>query len=330
MRKTIVIVLLALMLVASVFAQGSQETKTLKLCSLENEEHGQGVLLKTFKEKVEELSGGKIKVNLFFNGSLYTQDGAIPPLVSGELEMNLTSVQQTADYLPSIAMFAATYMFKSYDHMRRVMDSDIGLTLAEQVKAAAGYYPIGYYYNGSRELNLRTDTPVTKPQDLSSTILRMPNSEAWIHAGESLGAKVTPLAYAEVYTALQTGTIDAQDNPLPGTRNSKFYEVTKQLVITNHIIDFGLIAINAKLWDSFTAEEQGWLREAAKAAAKACDETQLKLESELISFMEAQGLKITYPDINAFAEYSHNYYESHNLTSAWDMDLYNRVQSMAN
>lgn len=329
MKKGIVIVLLVLVMLSSVFAQGSQETKTLKLCSLENEEHGQGILLKTFKEKVEELSGGKIKVDLFFNGSLYTQDGAIPPLRSGELEMNLTSVQQTADFLPSIAMFAATYMFKSYDHMRRVMDSDIGLALADQVKEAAGYYPIAYYYNGSRELNLRTDTPVTKPEDLSSTILRMPNSEAWIHAGESLGAKVTPLAYAEVYTALQTGTIDAQDNPLPGTRNSKFYEVTKQLVITNHIIDFGLIAINAKLWDSLTAEEQGWLREAAVAAAKACDETQLKLESELISFMQDQGLIITYPDIDAFAEYSHNYYESNNLTSTWDMDLYNRVQSMA-
>lgn len=329
MKKLVSVLLALAVLLSATSCTSAEKTRTLKMCTLENEEHGQGVLLTTFKKNIEELSGGKIKMELYFNGSLYTQDGAIPPLISGELDMNLTSVQQTADYLPSIAMFASTYMFKSYDHMRKVMDSDIGIELAEQIKEASGYYPIGYYYNGSRELNLRTDKEVTKPEDLSSTILRMPNSEAWIQAGESLGAKVTPLAYAEVYTALQTGTIDAQDNPLPGTRNSKFYEVTKQLVITNHIIDFGLIAINGTLWDSLSEEEQGWMREAAKAAVKACDETQLGLESQLISFMEEQGLKIVYPDIDAFAEYSHNYYVNNNLTTAWDMNLYDLVQSMA-
>lgn len=326
--KKLVSLLLALCMVVCFAATASAKT-VLKLCSLENEEHGQGVLLTTFKEKIEELSGGTIEVKNYFNGSLYTQDGAIPPLISGELEMNLTSVQQTADYLPPIAMFASTFMFKSYDHMRKTMDSQIGIDLAEKVKEAAGYYPIGYYYNGSRELNLRSDKEVTKPEDLKGVVLRMPNSEAWIAAGESLGAKVTPLAYAEVYTALQTGTIDAQDNPLPGTRNSKFYEVTKQLCITNHIIDFGLIAVNAGVWDSLTEEEQGWMREAAAAAVKACDETQLALEAELISFMEENGLKIVYPDINAFAEYAHNYYIDHNLTADWDMDLYDEIQKLA-
>lgn len=326
--KKIVSIMLVLCLLIGFEATASAAT-TLKFCTLENEEHGQGVLLRTFKEKIEELSGGSIQVKNYFNGSLYTQDGAIPPLISGELEMNLTSVQQTADYLSPIAMFASTFMFKSYDHMRKVMDSQIGIDLAEQVKEAAGYYPIGYYYNGSRELNLRTDKEVKTPEDLKGVVLRMPNSEAWIAAGESLGAKVTPLAYAEVYTALQTGTIDAQDNPLPGTRNSKFYEVTKQLCITNHIIDFGLIAVNANVWDSMTEEEQGWMREAAAAAVKACDETQLDLEAKLISFMEGEGLKIVYPDINAFSEYAHNYYIEHNLNADWDMDLYEEVQKMA-
>ena len=226
-------------------------------------------------------------------------------------------------------MFASTYMFKSYDHMRKVMDSDVVKDLADQVKEAAGYYPIGWYYNGSRQLNLRTDKEVTKPEDLAGVVLRMPDSEAWIAAGESLGAKVTPLAYAEVYTALQTGTIDAQDNPMLGTKNSMFYEVTKQMSLTYHIIDFGLIAVNNSVWDSLTEEEQGWMKEAAAEAVKACDATQLAAEAELIDFFKEQGLKIVNPDIDAFAEHAHAYYQEHGLTKDWDMELYDVIQGMA-
>lgn len=332
MKKAIAVLLVLVMVlgVAALSGCGQKSDKiVLKICTLENEEHGQGVLLTTFKQKVEELSGGTIEVQTYHNGSLYTQDGAIPALKSGELEVNLTSLQQTADYLPSISMFASTFMFKNYDHMRKVMDSEIGENLKKQVKDAAGYIPLGWYYNGSRQLNLVKKDPVMTPADMKGVILRMPSSDAWLAAGESLGASVSPLAYGEVYTALQTGTIEAQDNPMPAVKTAKFYEVTNQLCLTYHIIDFGLIAMNAKLWDTLNEEQQGWLVEAANAAAKACDEVILKGEAELISFFQNEGLSIVYPDVNAFAEYAHNYYVSKNLTADWDMDLYDRIQKMA-
>lgn len=308
---------------------GEDEKVVLKFCTLENEEHGQGVLLTTFKEELENLSGGQIEVQVYHNGSLYTQDGALPALRSGELEMNLTSLQMTAEYLPSIAMFASTYMFKGYDHMRAVMDSEIGEDIKQSVKDAAGYIPLAYYYNGSRQLNLTQTEEVTKPEDLNGVLLRMPSGEAWEAAGKSLGASVTPLAYSEVYTALQTGTIDAQDNPMPAVKTAKFYEVTEQLCLTYHIVDFGLVALNADVWDSMTEEQQAWAVEAAEKAAKACDEVILKNEAELISFFEGEGLNIVYPDVDAFSEYAHNYYTENNLTSDWDMDLYDKVQKMA-
>ena len=329
--KKIIAIALALVMVLSLTACGAGSDKkiTLKFCTLENEEHGQGVLLTTFKEKIEELSGGQIEVQTYHNGSLYTQDGAIPALTSGELEMNLTSIQQTADYLPSIAMFASTFMFKNYDHMRKVMDSQIGDDLKEQVKEAAGYIPLGYYYNGSRQLNLVQEEPVKTPADLKGVILRMPSSDAWIAAGESLGASVSPMAYSEVYTGLQTGTIDAQDNPMPAVKTAKFYDVTKQLCLTYHIIDFGLIALNADVWDSLNEEQQGWLLEAADVAAKACDEVILKNEAELVDFFKGEGLTIVNPDVDAFSEYAHKYYVDNKLTTDWDMDLYAKVQAMA-
>lgn len=331
MKKVIALLLVLVLAVTLTSCSSNQGKKvTLKFCTLENEEHGQGVLLSTFKKKVEELSGGQIEVQTYYNGSLYTQDGAIPALKSGELEMNLTSLQVTSEYMPSLAMLASTFMFKNYEHMRTAMDSQIGTDLRTQIKDAAGYIPLGYYYNGSRQLNLTSDTPVTTPADMNGVILRMPAGEAWQAAGESLGASVSPLAYAEVYTALQTGTIDAQDNPMPAVKTAKFYEVTKQLCLTYHIVDFGLIALNGKVWDGLTAEQQGWLLEAADAAAKACDEVILKNEAELVAFFEAEGLKVVQPDVNAFSEYAHNYYVENGLTKDWDMDLYNKIQEMAN
>ena len=329
-KKILSVIFVVVLTIGMLSGCGAKNEKVvLKFCTLENEEHGQGVLLNTFKKELEALSGGEIEVQVYHNGSLYTQDGAIQALNSGELEMNLTSLQAAAEYLPSIAMLGSTYMFKDYGHMRKVMDSEIGDELRQQVKDAAGYIPLGYYYNGSRQLNLVQEEPINKPEDLKGVILRMPSSEAWIAAGESLGASVSPMAYSEVYTGLQTGTIDAQDNPMPAVKTAKFYEVTNQLCLTYHIVDFGLIALNAKVWDSLNEEQQGWLMQAADLAAKACDEVILKNEAELISFFETEGLSIVYPDIDAFSEYAHSYYVDNNLTSDWDMDLYERIQSMA-
>ena len=114
-----------------------------------------------------------------------------------------------------------------------------------------------------------------------------------------------------------------------GTKNSKFYEVTKQISLTYHIIDFGLIAVNNSVWDSMTEEEQGWMKEAAAEAVKACDATQLAAEAELIDFFKSQGLKIVNPDIDAFADHAHAYYAEHGLTKDWDMELYDIIQGMA-
>lgn len=336
MKKIIGLLMVLLMLVVcggcqkdTVSERDSNQKLVIKIRTSENEEHGQGVFIRTFKDELEKLSNGSIEVQTYFNDSLYTADGALQAVISGDLEMDIVSFQQTADYLPSIAMLGSTYMFKSYEHARNVFDSEIGDEVSEQIKNAAGYIPVTYIYNGSRQLNLKSKDPITSPSQLSSTILRMPNTDAWIAVGESLGAKVAPLAYSEVYTALQTGTIDAQDNPMPSVKTMKFYEVTNQLCLTYHVIDIVLPVMNAKLWDSLTEEQQRWVKEAANKAKEECDDVQLSLESELISFFEGEGLIISKPNIDEFSKHAHDYYESHNLMSTWDMDLYNKVQDLA-
>ena len=330
--KKLLTLFLAAMMVFSVAAYASAEDKplNLKFSVMENEEHPQGQLMAAFKEKIEEISNGSITCDIFYNGSLYSQEAATQAIRSGELELTTESMQFTAEYLPSITMLTSTFIFKDYAHMRKVMDGEVGQNLFEQMlDGDVGYVPIGFFYNGSRQLNLRTDEEVTKPEDLKNTILRMPASDAWIAAGESLGAKVTPMAYAEVYTALQNGTIDAQDNPMPAVKTMKFYEVTKQLCMTYHIIDAEIVAMSTITWNSLSEQQQAWVREAMTYAVEVCDNATLQLESELVSFFEGEGLKIVYPDHDAFAAYALNYYQEKGLAADWDMDLYKKIQEMA-
>ena len=332
--KKIIALVLAVVMALSLVACGEKkeeqkETITLKINIGENEEHGQGVLIKTFKEKIETLSKGQIKVQLYFSSSLYNPDATVPALKNGELEMTNTSLQITADYYAPIAMFSSPFLFKDYKHMNKVMNGEIGDELAEKVKETAGYYPLGYYYNGSRQLNLRTTDPIKTPADMKGVILRMANAEAWLNVGKALGASVAPLAYNDVYTGLQTGTIDAQDNPLPAVNTMKFYEVTKQISLTNHIVDAGMFVINANVWDSLNEQQQGWMKEAADVAIAACDKLMLEQEEELLEFFEDEGLLIVEPDVDAFAKYAKDYYVQNNLTKDWDMDLYDKIRSMA-
>ena len=301
----------------------------LKYNLIVTEEDAQSVGARKFKEVVEELSGGQITVQLYYNSTLYTQDGAFPALMSGELEVTNISIQQISEIVPSMAMFASTYFFKDYDHMRAMVASDVGAEINKTIEEQVKIIPLAYYYNGARQLNLKTDKEIMTPEDMKGIVLRMPESAAWIAAGEALGASVTALSRSEVYTALQYGTIDAQDNPMSGTYDSKYYEVTNQMSLTYHIIDFAPISICEKVWNQLNDEQKGWLYQAAEAGAAEIDAIQLQREAEMISFFEGEGLKIVYPDVAAFKAYAENYYKSNGLMDDWDMDVYAKVQALA-
>jgi len=302
----------------------------LKYNQLEPEAHPQGVTEKAFAEKIAELSGGQITVETYFSGTLFTQEGEVSAMMSGDLDLSTLAFQDMAPYLPTAAMFAAPYIFTSYEHMEKVFapDSKVAADFYKMVSDACGYTPLAAMTQGSRTINTKWEKPIMTPADMAGMILRMPNAPAWIDAGKSLGANVTPIAYSEVYTALQTGTIDAQDNPLPGTYAMKFYEVTKQISLTKHIIDVKLLCVTNSVWDQMTDQQKAWMKEAAQYATSQGSKTTYDQENQLLDFFKDYGTMITYPDVNAFQKYSLDYYQKNGLTKDWNMDLYNRVQQL--
>ena len=336
MKKIILSMILIVAVVALAAATGTSEgaggAKSFRLvyAQLEPPEHPQGITQSKFKEKIEELSGGQITVDIHPSGTLFTQEGEVTALMTGDLDMSTLAFQDMGPYLPAASMFAAPYIFTSYDHMERVFaqDSAVAKDFYAMVADACGYTPLAAMTQGSRTINTKTERPIRTPADMQGMILRMPNAPDWIHAGRSMGGNVTPIAYSEVYTALQTGTVEAQDNPLPGTYAMKFYEVTRQISLTQHIIDVKLLVINNDVWNEMNAQQQAWMRSAAQYACEAGSAATYEQESELLGFFKDYGMIITYPDMEAFQTASYNYYVQNSLTDKWDLDLYNRVQAL--
>ena len=333
--KKIVIAVVVMVFIAA-FAMASEkervEAKSFKLTynQLEPEEHPQGVTETKFAEKIEALSGGQITVDTYYSGTLFTQEGEVTAMMTGDLHLSTLAFQDMGPYLPAANMFAAPYIFTSYEHMEKVfaLDSDVAADFYQMVSDACGYTPLAAMTQGSRTINTKWEKPIMRPEDVYGMILRMPNAPAWIHAGKSMGGNITPIAYSEVYTALQMGTVEAQDNPLPGTYAMKFYEVTKQISLTKHIIDVKLLCVTNSIWDQMTDQQKQWMREAAAYACAEGSKTTYKQEEELLDFFKDYGMIITYPDVEAFQKHSFKYYQDNGLTEEWDMDLYNRVQAL--
>ena len=160
--------------------------------------------------------------------------------------------------------------------------------------------------------------------------LRVADAPTYIAIGKALGANPTPMSFGEVYMGLKTGAIDGQENPLPTDKNAKFYEVTKYIVLIDHIVNSIWPTINEKKWQSLSEIDQLIIRKAIEKARQFCDETNLKVEAELLDFFRSQGLIIIEdPDKDAFVAYAKNYYatEGKEFSKDWDMDLYEEIQA---
>jgi TRAP-type C4-dicarboxylate transport system substrate-binding protein len=158
--------------------------------------------------------------------------------------------------VPEFSVFTAGYMLRDPAHQQKVFNGPIGKELFKTVSDKMDVTVLSTCYLGTRQVNLRETRAVKTPADLKGIKLRMPGSKDWLFLGNALGATATPLAFGEVYLGLKTGTIDGQDNPLPSVRAAKFYEVTKQIVLTSHLVDSLFIAISNKAFNALTAAQK--------------------------------------------------------------------------
>jgi tripartite ATP-independent transporter DctP family solute receptor len=237
-------------------------------------------------------------------------------------------MQDIARQLPEYSIFTAGYLIRDPAHLRKVWGGPIGEEVRKRVASEMGIELLQVAYLGTRQLGLREPRPVKTPADLAGVKLRMPASKEWLFLGQALGASPTPLAFTEVYLGLKTGTIDAQDNPLPTLKSAKFYEVTRQIVLTGHLVDSLQLAVAEKTWNALAPADQAAVKAAAAKAAKFNDDNRAREEKELIEFFRAQGIEITTPDVDAFRRTVQAAYLKSEYAQKWPRGLLERVNAV--
>ena len=263
-----------------------------------------------------------------WNAELFKQGTELEAIARGNLEMCIASAQELATIFPEFSIFTAGYLHKDAEHQKKVFAADFMEPMKKKVEDELGVKLLAVMYLGRRQLNLRTENEIKTPADLAGVKLRMPGTDAWQFLGKSLGANPVPTAFTEIYTALQTGAIDGQDNPLPTNRDSKFYEVTKQIVLTSHLVDLNYIAFSKKAWDGLTPEQQATVQKAADDAAESARQKQLALEVELEQFFKDKGLKVYTPDVEAFRTHVQKAYLESDYAKTWPEGMLEKINAL--
>jgi TRAP-type C4-dicarboxylate transport system substrate-binding protein len=268
-----------------------------------------------------------------YNGTLFAQGTELEAIAGGNLTMSIASAQELAQFFPEFSIFATGYVHQDAAHQVRVFNDPLMDPFKQTVEDELGVKLLSVMYLGRRHVNLRQtrdELDVQTPADLAGVNLRMPGTDAWQFLGKALGASPTPLAFSEVYTSLSSGAIDGQDNPLPTVVDQKFYEVTKQIALTSHLVDLNYIAFSLDTWNSLTPDQQLTVQRAADAAAAYGRLRQLDKENSLADFIRSQGVEIYTPDLEAFRTHVQSQYVGSEAAASWPEGVLDRINELGN
>jgi TRAP-type transport system periplasmic protein len=268
-----------------------------------------------------------IDLQPFWGNTLFKQGTELVALQRGNLEMANLAPQDISKQVPAWSLMTSAYLFRDVAHLKKTFKSDVGLEFIKMARDQLGIEVITPVYFGSRHVNLKPDRLIKTPADLAGIKLRMPPGEFWQFLGESIGVNPTPVAFAEVYTALQTGAIDGQDNPLLLSKLMKFDEVTTQFVLTGHVVGYDMMTVSSKAWNELKPEQQARFRAAAE---KAIDDYTAKFESkerDVAAALKAEGKKVYTPDVNAFRTHAQKRYLD-KYGSEWPKGALERINAL--
>ncbi len=281
-----------------------------------------------FKDSLEKSAPGEFDVQIHLNAALFKQGTEPAAMARGNLEMSAISAQDISKLVPEFSIFTAGYIIRDPDHQQKVFNGPIGEEVFKPVVKKMDVTPLATAYLGTRQVMLREDKNVMTPADLKGVKLRMPGSKEWLFLGEALGATATPLAFGEVYLALKTGTIDGQDNPLPSARAAKFFEVSKTVVMTNHLVDAIFLSYATKAFNALTPEQQQKIKAAAQDAAKYNNENRIKDEASIVDEFKAKGMKIVKPNVDECRKVVQDKYLRSEYANIWPKGLLEKINAV--
>ena len=272
---------------------------TLKMNISISQNSHYGVAIDAFAREVEARTGGRYKVQNFYSGALGAERESIEALQVGTLDLTMNSTGPVPNFVPEVAILDIPFLMRDYAHARSVLDGPIGQEMLGKFPAK-GIVALAWGENGFRHMT-NSKRPVNAPDDLKGLKMRTMENPVHIQAYKQFGIIPTPMAFTEVFTALQQGTVDGQENPLSVILFAKFSQVQKHLTLTGHVYSPALILMNKDAWEKLSAGDKAIFMDAAKEAVKVNRARVAEDDAKGVAELRSQGMKIVEnPDKSKF------------------------------
>lgn len=271
-------------------AMAEFNSRNIRVSNGINQDHPVGNGIKAMQACLDDKSGGKLKLTAFWGGALGGDLQATQALRSGVQEAVVTSSSPLVGLIPSLGVFDLPFLFANDKEADAVMDGAFGDMMNKKLEEQ-GLVNLAYWENGFRNLS-NSKRAVTKWEDFSGLKVRVMQNNIFLDTFQNLGANATPMAFGEVFSALETNAIDAQENPYVTIDTSKFYEVQKYITETNHAYTPFLFLFSKPIFDSYTPEEQAALRECAVVGRDEERKVIRELNQKSLEKIKAAGLEV--------------------------------------
>lgn len=303
----------------------STETYNIKLGHSDTVDNLLHVSLLNFKAYVEEKSEGRLKVDVYASEQLGSNAEMAEMVEMGSLDAMMLPQGQEANYAPKLNILGMPFLFSSYDDVYKVLDSEIGDELIADL-ASHNMIQLAYWENGLRQTtnNVR---PINTPEDLKGLKIRTPEDKVTMAIFKALGASPAPLAFSELYLALQQNTFDGQENPVSNIHANNFQDVQKYLAMTNHKYECKNMVFSLTTWNKLPTDLQQILLDGAKIYGDEHRKAIVDSTDAMLEDLVAAGMEVTYPDTAAFQEATQVVYSDFYTENDWAEDLVARIQA---
>lgn len=277
------------------------EERTIKLAHTGSETHQYHIAAELFKEHLEGNEDTNFTVEIHPNASLGSEGDAVEQVISGSLEMTTVAADSNlTNTIKEMNVFGVPYIFEDKDHVYAALDGEVGQELLD-LGEEQGLKGLGYWEVGFRHLTNSSKEIVT-PEDVDGLKVRVQPAAVWETHMRALGANPTPVDFNELYSALDQGVVDGQENPLPTIESMKFYEVQEYVSLTGHTYTPAVVLMNESFFDELTEVEQEAVQEAVFTARDEQREELSNKEDEILELLKEEGVTVTEPDREAFKE----------------------------
>ncbi len=274
------------------------ETYTLKMAIVSNSTHTHNVAINQWAEEVKAETEGRLEIVLLDSGQLGGERDYIESMQLGTLDMAQVSSAVVGNFLPDYNVMSLPYLFDSYESIETITQGDIGTALTAQLDSI-NLVGLTWFSNGFRSVFTNTEN-IQTPEDMSGVKVRVMESSVMIDSLNAMGASATPMAYGELYTAIQQGVLDGGENAPVNILNDKFYEVCNQLTLTEHFATPGIVLISKSSMEKLPEDLQTYLTESAKELGAMEIEMDKESQSAAVESLKSEGMVVTEADKEAF------------------------------